>query len=96
MVTNRQILAHCLNLFSKKHYLVQPLAKLWASTTNIKGKGLLQTFRQSQNEGKFQHNLPHFSLNITLRILYCNFKCPDMLCSSIVIQITYNQLFTTS
>ena len=45
-----------LNLFSNKHYLVQFLAKLWASTANIKGMGVLQSFRQSQNESKFTQN----------------------------------------
>ena len=30
-----------LNLLSNKHYLVQFLAKLWASTANIKGMGVL-------------------------------------------------------
>ena len=56
MVTNLQMVAHFLNLFSNEHYLVQFLAKLWASTANIKGIGVLQTFRQSQNQSKFQHN----------------------------------------
>ena len=56
MVTNLHMVAHFLNLISNKHCLVQFLAKLWASTENIKGKGVLQTFRQSQNESKFQHN----------------------------------------
>ena len=45
-----------LNLFSNKHYLVQFLAKLWASTANIKGMGVLQSFRQSQNDSKFTQN----------------------------------------
>ena len=35
---------------------MQFLASLWASTANIKGVGDLQTFEQSQNESKFQHN----------------------------------------
>ena len=50
------MVAHFQNLFSNKHYLVQFLAKLWASTANIKGMGILQTFGQSQNESKFQYN----------------------------------------
>ena len=62
MVTNLQLVAHFLNLFSDKHYLVLFLAKLWASTANIKGAGVLQTFRQSQNENKFQHNSSIFQL----------------------------------
>ena len=37
------MVAHVWNLFSNKHYLVQFLAKLWASTANIKGMGVLQT-----------------------------------------------------
>ena len=56
MVTFCQMVAHLQNLSSNKHYLVQFLAKLWASTANIKGTGILQTFGQSQNESKFQHN----------------------------------------
>ena len=40
--------------------------------------------------------LQYFSWKITLRSLYCNFKCSHMLCSSIVIQITWIQLSTTS
>ena len=56
MVTNLQMVAYFVNLFSNKHYLVQFLAKLWASTANINGMWVLQTFRQSQNENKFQHN----------------------------------------
>ena len=56
MGTNLQMVAHFLNLFSNKHCLVQFVAKLWASTANIKGMGVLQFFRQSQNENKFQHN----------------------------------------
>ena len=45
-----------LNLCSKKHWLMQFLAKFWASTINIKGMVALQTFRQSQNESTFQRN----------------------------------------
>ena len=62
-----------LNLFSNKHCLVQFLVKLWASTANIKGIGVLQTFTQSENESRFQHNFSIiFCLNVTLRSLYCN------------------------
>ena len=53
--------------------------------------GILQTFRQSQNESKFQPN-PYLSLIIPLRRLYCNFNCSNMLLLSAVIQIAKNQL----
>ena len=57
MVTDRLMIAHFLNfLNSNKHYLVQFLARWWASTANIKGMGVLQTFGRSQNESKFQLN----------------------------------------
>ena len=57
MVTSLQVAAHFLNLFSNKHhYVVQFLAKFWASTAKIKGMVVLQTFRQSQNESTFQNN----------------------------------------
>ena len=56
MVTSLQVAAHFLKLFSNKHYVVQFLAKLWASTEKIRGIVVLQTFRQSQNESTFQHN----------------------------------------
>ena len=62
MVTNLHMLAYFLNLLSIKHYLVQFWAKFWASTVNIKCMGILQTFRQSQNESKFQHNSSIFLL----------------------------------
>ena len=75
---------------------MQFLAKFFTSTANIKGMVALQTFRQSQNESNFNTILPYFSSNITIRNLYCNFKCSHMLCSSIVIQITWIQLSTTS
>ena len=54
------MLAYFLNMLSIKHYLVQFYAKLWASTTNIKCMGVLQTFRQSRNESKFQHSFAIF------------------------------------
>ena len=38
------------------HYLVQFLAKLWASAAKMKGVVVLQTFRQFQNDSTFQHN----------------------------------------
>ena len=44
----------------------------------------------------FNTILPYFSSFITLRSLNCNFKCSYMLCLSIVIQITWIQLYTTS
>ena len=50
MVNSFQVVAHFLNLWTDKHYLVQFLAKLWASTAKMKGVMVLQTFRQSQNE----------------------------------------------
>ena len=56
MVTNAQTVAHILNMLSNEHYLVQFLVKLCASTVKTKGTGVLQTFRQFQNENKFQHN----------------------------------------
>ena len=56
MVNSLQVVAYFLNLWTNKHYLVQFLAKLWASTANMKGVVVLQTFRQSQNESTFQHN----------------------------------------
>ena len=58
MVTNLQMLAYFSNLLIIKQYLVQ----FWASTTNIKCMGALQTFRQSRNESKFQHNFAIFQL----------------------------------
>ena len=54
MVTNLQMLVYFLNLLSIEHYLVQFLAKFGASTVNIKCMSILQTFRQSRNESKFQ------------------------------------------
>ena len=56
MVTNLQMSAYVLNLLSIAHYLVQFWAKLRASTENIKCMSILQTFRQSRNESKFQPN----------------------------------------
>ena len=56
MVTNLRMLAYFLNLLYIDHCLVQFLTKLLASTANIKCMGVLQTFRQSQNESKFEHN----------------------------------------
>ena len=56
MVTSLQVVAHIFDLCSIKDYLVQFLAKSWASTANIKGMVVLQTFRQFQNESTFQHN----------------------------------------
>ena len=47
MVNSLQVVAHFLNLWTNKHYLVQFLAKLWASTAKMKGMVVLQTFRQS-------------------------------------------------
>ena len=61
------MVAHIWNLFSNKHYLAQFLAKLWASTANIKGMGVFQTFRQSQNESKFQHNSSIFLLKYHIK-----------------------------
>ena len=60
MVINLQMLTYFLNLLSIKHYLVQFWAKFWASTVNIESMGVLQTFRQSRNESKFQHNFAIF------------------------------------
>ena len=94
MVTNLQMLTFFLNL-SIKHCLVQFWAKFWASVS-IKCMGVLQTFRQSRNESKFQHNFPYFSLNIQLRSLYCNCKCSNMLLWYAVIQITQIQLSTNT
>ena len=37
-------------------------------------------------KARFNTIRPYFRLNITLRSLYCNFKCSIMLCSSIVIK----------
>ena len=62
MATNLQMLAYFLNMLSIKHYLVPFLAKCWASTANIKGMGALQTFSQSRNESRFQHNFAMFWL----------------------------------
>ena len=62
MVTNYHMVAHILNLLSNKHYLVQFLAELWASTILIKGTGVLQTFRQSQNESIFKCHIEMFVL----------------------------------
>ena len=56
MVNSRQLVALFFNLWTNKHYLVQFLAKLWASIAKMKGVVVLQTFRQSQNESTFQHN----------------------------------------
>ena len=63
MATNLQMLAYFLNLLSIKHYLVPFLVKYWASTANIKCMGgALQTFSESRNESKFQHNFAMFWL----------------------------------
>ena len=96
MVTNLQMLAYFLNLLSIKHYLVQFWAKFWASTVNIKCYGILQTFRHSRNESKFQHNSSIFCLSIPLRSFYCNFNCSNMLLLSTVIQITQIKLSTNT
>ena len=96
MVTNLQMLAYFLNSLSIKHYLVQFWAPVWASTANIKCTVVLQTFRQSENESKFQRNCAIFYLNIPLRSLYCNSNCSNMLLWSSVIQITQIRLFTNS
>ena len=56
-----------LNLLSNKHYLVHFLAKLQASTANIKGMDVLQTFRQSLNESKFKHNSSIFLLKYHIK-----------------------------
>ena len=56
MVNSLHVVAYFLNLWTNNHYLVQFLAKLWASTARIKGVVVLQTFRQSQNESTFQQN----------------------------------------
>ena len=56
MVNSLQLVAHFLNLWTNKQYLVQFLEKLWASTAKMKGVVVLQTFRQFQNESTFQHN----------------------------------------
>ena len=56
MVTKLQMLAYFLNLLSIEHNLVQFWVKFGASTVNIKCMGILQTFRQSRNESKFQSN----------------------------------------
>ena len=55
MVANLQMVAPCLNPVSNKHLSMQFFDKLWASTANIKGMGILQTLRQSQNEIEIQH-----------------------------------------
>ena len=46
----------------------------------------------SNSVAHFNKILPYFSLNITLRSLYCNFNCSHMLCPSTVVQITQIQL----
>ena len=56
MSTKLQMLAYFLKSLSIEHYLVQFEAKFWASTENMKCMGVFKTFRQSQNENKFQHN----------------------------------------
>ena len=43
-------------------------------------------------KANFSQILPHFSLDIPLRSLYCNFNCSNMLLWSTVIQITQIQL----
>ena len=35
---------------------MQLLAKLWASSADIRGMGILQTLRQYKNESELQHN----------------------------------------
>ena len=47
-------------------------------------------------KANFSTILPYFSLNITLRSLYCNFKCSNILCSSMESQIIEIKLFTIS
>ena len=56
MVNSLPVVAHFLNLWTNKHYLMQFLAKLWASTAKMKGVVVLQIVRQFQNESTFQHN----------------------------------------
>ena len=72
MVTNLQTLAYFLNLLSIEHYLVQFWAKFGASTGNIKCMNILQTFRQSRNESKFQPNSSIFQLTHPIKkfVLY--------------------------
>ena len=65
-------------------------AKFGVSTVNIKCMSILQTFRQSRNESKFQPN------SSILRSLYCIFNCSAMLLWSTVIQITQIQLSTNT
>ena len=69
---------------------MQLLAKLWASSADIGGMGVLQTLRKYKNTSELQHNSSIF------KSLHCNFKCSNILCASIVIKIIQIQLFTTS
>ena len=71
MVTSVKVEAHFKNLCSNKHYLhylVQFLAKMWASTANIKGMVVLQTCLKMK--AHFNTILLYFSLYITIRSLY--------------------------
>ena len=52
---------------------------------------ILDSFKMKAN-----FSTTYFVLNITLRTLYCIFKCSNTLCLSIVIQMTQILLFTTT
>ena len=96
MVTSLKVVANFLNLCSNKHYLVQfwPNCGLLLQTLRVWWSyNLLDSLKMKAH---FNTILPYFSLNITLRRLYCIFRCSRMLCLSIVIQITQFQLSTTS
>ena len=63
---------------------------------NMKGMGSYKLLDSLRAKANFSTVFPYFNLNFTLRKVYYNFKCWDMLCPSIVIQIRQMQLFTTS
>ena len=56
MVNSLQVVAHFLNLWTNKHYLVQFWPNFGLLLQKMKGVVVLQIFRQFQNESTFQHN----------------------------------------
>ena len=92
MVTSLQVVAYFLNSCCNKRYVLQfwpncglllQILRVWWSYK------LLDTLKI---KARFKTIPPYFSLNITLRSLYCNFKCSHILCSSIMIQNNTNSV----
>ena len=87
---------HIFKLFFIKYYLLQFMAKLWALLEILKIWGSYQRLDSLKMKANLRTIRLYFSLNITLRSLHCNFKCLNMLCLLIMIQIIQIQLFNTS